>query len=126
MMNNTSAFHVAPRNQGQIIEVAYAACSSGHVVRQITDQSIALGRPGRVEHAVSKMLANDEGEYWHTIPEMWGSPLRDGAIRDSRKRTIVWKQECRCSECNTTGHSSTFTFNGKALCRECGPSEEDG
>lgn len=66
-MNNTTTFHVSPRNQGQIVEVAYAACY-GDVVRRITDQSIGTGRPGRVEYAVSKMRADDEGDYWQATP----------------------------------------------------------
>jgi hypothetical protein len=66
-MTHTPTFHVAPQNQGQIVEVAYAACW-GDVVRRITDKSIGTGRPGRVEYAVSKMHARDEGDYWQTIP----------------------------------------------------------
>ena len=66
-MNNTTAFHVTPRNQGQIVEVAYAACY-GDVVRRITDQSIGTGRSGRVKYAVSKMRADDEGDYWQATP----------------------------------------------------------
>jgi hypothetical protein len=66
-MTQTTTFHVAPINQGQIVEIAYAACC-GDVVRRITDQSIGIGRPGRVKYAVSKMRANDEGDYWQTTP----------------------------------------------------------
>ena len=66
-MTHTPTFHVSPRNQGQIVEVAYAACY-GDVVRRIIDQSIGTGRPGRVEYAVSKMRATDEGDYWQQTP----------------------------------------------------------
>jgi hypothetical protein len=61
-------FYVSGRNQGQIVEVAYAACY-GDVVRRVIDQSIGIGRPGRVEYAVSKMRADDEGDYWQTEPK---------------------------------------------------------
>jgi hypothetical protein len=66
-MKHTPAFHVSARNQGQIVEIAHAACY-GNVVRRITDQSIGTGRPSRVEYAVATMMADDEGDYWQTEP----------------------------------------------------------
>jgi hypothetical protein len=53
-MGYVPAFHVAPVNQGQIVEYAYAACF-GDVVERRTDRSIGTGKPGRVTYAVSKM-----------------------------------------------------------------------
>lgn len=64
---HTPTFHVSPRNQGQIVEVAYAACF-GDVVRRVTDQSIGTDKPGRITYAVSKMRESDEGDYWQTEP----------------------------------------------------------
>ena len=61
-------YHVAPINQGQIVEVAYAACDGGYVVRRTVNQSIGADRPGRTEYAVSKMRADDEGDYWQSTP----------------------------------------------------------
>ena len=81
-MSRTPAFHVAPRNRGQIVEVAYAACY-GYVIRRITDQSVGTGRPGRVQYAVSKMLLSDEGDYWQTEPanRRWRLISEDEALR---------------------------------------------
>jgi len=61
-MNRRPIFHVCPRNQGQIVEVAYAACY-GDVVRRITDRS-----NGSVTFDVAKMRKDDEGDYWQTEP----------------------------------------------------------
>lgn len=56
-------FHTAPRNQGQMVEYAYAA-ANGMVYRRITDRS-----NGSIRYAVSRMMRDDAGEYWQAIPK---------------------------------------------------------
>lgn len=56
-------FHVAPRDQGQIVEVAYAATEDGRVIRCRYDRS-----DGTTEYHVSTMLRDDKGDYWDAPP----------------------------------------------------------
>lgn len=56
-------YHVAPKNQGQIIEVAFAATGDGRVLRRITDRSDRT-----VRYAIADMHRDDAGDYWQTVP----------------------------------------------------------
>ena len=70
-------FHVPPENQGQIVEVAYAAVG-GHVVERTHDRS-----DGSTRYSVSKMLADDQGEYWNGAPrnKRW-KPISERQFED--------------------------------------------
>jgi hypothetical protein len=59
---NEIQFHVPPRNQGQIVEVAYAAVDD-HVIQRVYDASDRT-----TEFYVSKMLVDDQGDYWNGEP----------------------------------------------------------
>ena len=79
----SAVFHVPPRNQGQIVEVAYAyIAGTDEVVRRIHDQS-----DGSMEYAVSKALADDEGDYWQREPrnKRWRTISREEA------REMLWE-----------------------------------
>lgn len=74
-------FQVPRRNQGQIVEVAFAA-HDGVVYMRVHDRSDRT-----TQYSVSRMLADDEGDYWNGEP------------RNKRWRTITasqlpdaWKQ----------------------------------
>lgn len=56
-------YHIAPQNQGQMVEVAYATTGDGRVVRRTHDKSDRTTR-----YAISRMLTGDEGDYWQTEP----------------------------------------------------------
>lgn len=60
-------FYVAPINQGQAVEVAYAGWD-GIVYKRVTDRSLKPDNPERVRYWSSKMLLSDEGDYWQTEP----------------------------------------------------------
>jgi hypothetical protein len=58
-------FHVPPRCQGQMVEIAYAATEDGHVVKARTDRS----EPGEGStYVISAMLKDDDGDYWNGEP----------------------------------------------------------
>jgi len=62
MKTDKIVFHVPPRNQGQIVEVAYAAVD-GMVIQRVYDRS-----DRSINFSTSKMLKGDEGEYWNGEP----------------------------------------------------------
>lgn len=62
MMTDKIMFHVPPRNQGQIVEVAYAAVD-GMVIQRVYDAS-----DRSIDFYISKMLKDDEGDYWNGEP----------------------------------------------------------
>lgn len=55
-------FYVPPINQGQIVEVAYAAWR-GVVFRRTRDRG-----DGSVVYAMAEMAASDRGDYWNAPP----------------------------------------------------------
>ncbi|MFA5154784.1 MAG: hypothetical protein WC554_19720 [Clostridia bacterium] len=65
-------FSVAPQDQGQIVEVAYAlADDDGEaVVVRTTDQSIPTGRPGRVSYEERTLPDGEEFEPWNGAPRL--------------------------------------------------------
>lgn len=60
-------WYVAPKDQGQIIEVAYAAGDSV-VYRRCIDQSYPDGHPKRVSYARADAGEDDQGDYWNAPP----------------------------------------------------------
>ena len=73
-VESVSTWHVAPEDQGQIEERAYGAdWEIGILWLRVTDQSIALGEPGRVSYR--RADADDLTGQW----EPWnGAPAVDG------------------------------------------------
>ena len=57
-------YHVAPDDQGQTVEYAYAATHTGYVIRRIHDRSV-----GTIEYAMSRMLSDDDAAYWQAPPK---------------------------------------------------------
>jgi hypothetical protein len=56
-------WYVSPKNQGQIVEYAYAVCDAW-VYRRITDRS-----DGSVTYAQSRALSDDRCDYWQSAPK---------------------------------------------------------
>lgn len=62
-MTEELTFHVPPRNQGQMVEVAYAAdFESNVVIQRVHDQS-----DRSVAYYISDMM-DDDGDYWNGAP----------------------------------------------------------
>ncbi len=58
-------FHVPPRNQGQIVEVAYALFAEGNlVVKRVHD-----GSDGSATYYISPVCDDDDGDYWNGAPK---------------------------------------------------------
>lgn len=70
-------FITPPENQGQIVEVSYAAVGN-EVIRRTHDQS-----DKSTEYAASKALNGDEGDYWNGAPanKRWRTITADEAMR---------------------------------------------
>ena len=73
-IESVSTWHVAPEDQGQTIERAYGADWESEILwLRETDQSIALGEPGRVSYyrADADILVG-KWEPWNGAPEVDG------------------------------------------------------
>ena len=55
-------YHIAPKDQGQIVEVAYASVGD-YVIRRILDRS-----DRSVAYSISRRRVADEGDYWNAPP----------------------------------------------------------
>lgn len=70
-IDSIPTYHVAPEDQGQTIEVAYAAIEDGYL-RRTTDQSYAVGEPERESYAYCSH--DDAGDIdwspWSEAPEI--------------------------------------------------------
>lgn len=75
-----ATWRVSGRNQGQIVEVAYADLGALGVARRVTDQSEPIGGPERVRYAV----ADWEDEFKPSDPDdsEWTPNIRRGDWTD--------------------------------------------
>lgn len=67
LLAGVTQFHVAPRDQGQMVEVAYGlwvhGCGGCMLVRRTTDRST-----GEVEYATAAAREDEEGDFWNGAP----------------------------------------------------------